>query len=181
MAFDYPPVAFHFVVSLDGAPTDSKWPDADASFQEVSGIRVQFGSEDVAEGGMNQFVHRLPKPPTYSNLVLKRGVVVAPSALATWVSATLGSMLSSPIRLRDLYVFLRNENGNPLIMWKFVNAYPVVWDTSPLNAMESTVLTETMEFSYNFFERKIIDRRPSPPSDPPGRPRERGAAAAGLR
>jgi len=178
MAFDYPPVAFHFVVGLDGAPGDSKWPDADASFQEVSGIRVQFGTEDVAEGGVNQFVHRLPKPPTYSNLTLKRGVVVAPSPLATWVSSTLASLLTSPIRPRNLFVILRNEDGNPLIMWTFMNAYPVAWETSALNAMESSVLTETMEFSYNFFERKVLDRRPSPPS---GRAPQLGVGAARAR
>src|SRR2546423_11216984 len=121
MAFDYPPVAFHFVVGFDGVPSDSKWPDADASFQEVSGIRVQSGTEAVREGGVNQFVHRLPKPPTYSNLTLKRGVVVAASPLATWVAATLGSLLTNPITPRDLFVILRNENGNPLILWKFAN------------------------------------------------------------
>src|SRR3954467_9970405 len=113
MAFDYPPVAFHFVVGFDGVPSDSKWPDADASFQEVSGIQVKFGTEDVAEGGVNQFVHRLPKPPTYSNLVLKRGVVVLPSPLAAWVAATLGSLLSSPIKPRDVFDTLRNEKCDP--------------------------------------------------------------------
>lgn len=177
MAFDYPPVAFHFVVGLDGVPSDSKWPDADASFQEVSGIKVQLESESWAEGGVNQFVHRLPKPPTYSNLTLKRGVVVAASPLATWMGQTLGGLMMYAIKPRDLFVILRNEDGNPLIRWKFVNAHPVSWETSPLNAMESAVLTETMEFSYNFFERTVLDRRQSSAA---GRPPQR-AGAVGLR
>jgi phage tail-like protein len=174
MAFDYPPVAFHFAVALEGVATTLMWSGPDASFQEVSGMRVQFGSEEVAEGGVNQFVHRLPKPPTYSNLTLKRGVVVLASPLAAWVSSTLDSLLTYPITTRNMFVTLRNEQGGPLITWKFVNAYPVMWETSPLNAMENTVLTETMEFSYNYFERMVVDRRPRPPAQP-------GLAAAAPR
>lgn len=152
----YPPVAFHFSVSLDGALGSSP----DASFQEVSGIKVEFGTEEVAEGGQNQFAHRLPTQARYANLVLKRGVVVAASPLASWMSNTLGSQLTRPIKLRELMVTLQNEQHDPLINWRFVNAYPVRWETSSLNAMENTVLTETMEFAYHYFERAVIDRRP---------------------
>ena len=111
MAFTYPPVGFHFSVALDaGILLDSLFSGPDASFQEVSGMRVQFGSEDVAEGGVNQFVHRLPKPPTYSNLTLKRGVVVLPSPLAFWVSGTLGS-LPVMVSLHATKVFGVGEGG----------------------------------------------------------------------
>ncbi|MFG3756273.1 phage tail protein, partial [Klebsiella pneumoniae] len=96
----YPPVAFHFSITLDGALGNSP----DASFQEVSGIKVEFGTEDVVEGGQNQFAHRLPTQAKYANLVLKRGVVVAASPLASWMSNTLGSQLTRPIRLRELMV-----------------------------------------------------------------------------
>jgi phage tail-like protein len=160
MSMDYPPVAFHFGVSLDGGGT------FDASFQEVSGIRVESGSEDVSEGGQNQFVHRLPTQAKYANLVLKRGVVVTSSPLADWVSQTLASYLSEPIRLRNLIVTLKNEQHDPLITWTFANAYPVKWEVSPMNAMESAVLTETMELAYQYFERSVIDRRPSPATGP---------------
>jgi len=179
---DYPPVAFHFGVTLDGARTSAKGTPPDASFQEVSGIRVESGHEEVVEGGQNKFVHRLPKQLTYGNLVLKRGVVVMPSPLADWVAVTLGSELARPIQLRNLMVTLKNEQHDPLITWTFVNAYPVKWETAALNAMESSVFTETMELAYQYFERAVIDRRPSPPVSAP-RPShaEILAAKAGLR
>ncbi len=161
MSMDYPPVAFHFGVSLDGNGA------SDASFQEISGIKVEFSNEEVVEGGQNQFVHRLPTQAKYANLVLKRGVVVTTSPLADWVSRTLASYLTRPIELRQLMVTLKNAQHDPLITWTFVNAYPVRWEISPLNAMESTILTETMELAYHYFERSVIDRRPSQPTSPP--------------
>jgi phage tail-like protein len=167
MAMDYPPVAFHFGVTLVGITSAGRETPADASFQEVSGIRVESGHEEVVEGGQNKFVHRLPKQATYGNLVLKRGVVVLASPLADWVAETLGSELSRQIKLRNVMVTLKNEQHDPLITWTFVNAYPVKWETASLNSMESSVLTETMELSYQYFERAVIDRRSSPASDRP--------------
>ena len=60
-----------------------------------------------------------------------------------------------PIRPRQLMVTLRNENFDPLITWTFTNAYPVRWETSPLNAMENAILTETMELCYSYFTREV--------------------------
>jgi phage tail-like protein len=164
---DYPPVAFHFGVSLLGADNAPVGTPNDASFQEVSGIRVEFGNEEVAEGGQNQFVHRLPTQAKYANLVLKRGVVVMSSPLADWVSGTLASYLAKPIELRDLMVTLKNAQHDPLITWTFANAYPVRWEVSSMNSTESVVLTETMELAYHYFERSVIDQRPSQAVSPP--------------
>lgn len=163
---DYPPVAFYFGVSLRGANNAPSGTPNDASFQEVSGIRVEFGNEEVAEGGQNQFVHRLPTRAKYANLVLKRGVVVTASPLADWVSATLASYLVEPIQLRNLMVTLKNELQKPLITWTFTNAYPVRWEVSPMNAMESAVFTETMELAYHYFKREVVDTQPSHAAKP---------------
>ena len=65
-----PPPVFAFRVDIDGA-------ESDTSFQEVSGLEVQFETEDVVEGGQNRFVHRLPTRTKYSNLLLKRGFGIA--------------------------------------------------------------------------------------------------------
>src|SRR5205807_27706 len=88
----YPIPGFHFGVWVDGVSGSSaNGTAADASFQEVSGLKVELGYEEVVEGGENRFVHRLPKPATPGNLVLKRGVVIETSRLARWVGDTLGS------------------------------------------------------------------------------------------
>ncbi|MBK8251179.1 MAG: phage tail protein [Polyangiaceae bacterium] len=150
----YPPGAFYFTVTVLGSGTlFSLLTDIDASFQEVSGINAEFGIEPVTEGGENRFIHKLPKATKYQNLVLKRGVVTQDSVLAEWVGQTVGSGMSLPILPQNLLVSLLNESGNPIIVWGFANAYPVKWDVSPMNSQENKILTETMEFAYNYFER----------------------------
>lgn len=150
----YPPPAFYFTVTVLGSATAlSLLTDIDASFQEISGIQGEFQIEEVAEGGENRFVHRLPKQGKYPNLVLKRGAVATDSFLAEWVGQTVGSSLSLPILPQNLLVTLLNENGNPLIVWAFVNAYPVKTSVSSLNSQDSKILIETLELSYNYFER----------------------------
>lgn len=154
MANYYPPGAFYFNVNIiGGVGAASLLTSIDSSFQEVTGITGEFGTEELAEGGENRFQHRLPLQAKYSNLVLKRGVVTKNSVLAEWVGETVGARLSSPITTQHLLVTLLNENGFPSVAWGFSNAYPVKWDISAFNSQESKILTETLEFSYNYFER----------------------------
>jgi phage tail-like protein len=150
----YPPGSFYFTVTVLGSGTAfAAMTDIDASFQEVSGIDAQFGIEEVVAGGENRFVHKLPKATKYSNVVLKRGVVTEDSVLAEWVGQTVGSGLSLPILPQNLLVSLLNEEGNPIIVWGFSNAWPVRWQVSPLSSTENKILMETLELSYNYFER----------------------------
>ncbi len=150
----YPPPAFRFSVTVIGVGSiASILTDIDASFQEVSGLQSEFDIEPVTEGGENRFVHHLPRPAKYPNLVLKRGVVTTDSFLAEWVGQTVGAGLSLPIVTQNLLVTLLDENGLPTIAWGLVNAYPVRWDVGPLNSMENKILSETLELSYNYFER----------------------------
>ena len=150
----YPPGGFYFTVSVLGTGTAlAVASGVDASFQEVSGIEAKFNTEDVTEGGENRFVHRLPKPASYSNLVLKRGIVSVTSFLAEWVGQTVGSGLSLPIVPQNILVTLLGHEGIPLIAWGFVNAWPIRSQIAPLNASDNKVLIETMELSYNYFDR----------------------------
>jgi phage tail-like protein len=150
----YPPGGFYFTVTVLGTGTALALASGvDASFQEISGIEGKFNTEDVTEGGENRFVHRLPKPASYSNLVLKRGVVSVDSFLAEWVGQTVGSGLSLPIIPQNILVTLLGEEGSPLVAWGFVNAWPVRSQVAPLNASDNKVLIETMELSYNYFDR----------------------------
>jgi phage tail-like protein len=150
----YPPGGFYFTVAVLGSGAVAAMASGvDASFQEISGIDARFEIEEVTEGGENRFVHRLPKPAKYSNLVLKRGIVAVDSFFVEWVGQTVGSGLSLPILPQNILVTLLNEAGNPLIAWGFVNAWPVRSQIASLNASDGKVLIETMELSYNYFDR----------------------------
>jgi phage tail-like protein len=153
----YPPPGFHFRVTVLGVGAlAAETTGVDASFQEVSGIVARWDTDDVVEGGENRFVHHLPTRPRYEPLVLRRGVVTRDSFFAEWVGQTIGSRLILPVVPQHLLVTLLDTEGDPLVAWGFVNAWPLRWETASMNAMSNEVLTETMEFSYQYFERLTL-------------------------
>jgi len=148
MSDAYPPVAFYFRLSFDEVNSG-----VDASFKEVSGITMEMGTEEITEGGNNNYKHRVPTSVKFSNLVLKRGLVPKDSAIVDWVLDTLGGGLAEAIETKTIMVSLLNENGDPLNSWSFANAWPVKWSTSDLNSMNNELVIETLEFSYSQFTK----------------------------
>ena len=147
MPFAYPPTGYYYAVRLATAAVT----DADASFKEVSGLSVELAVEELGEGGENRFKHRLPTGAKYTNLVLKRGLLVSSSPFYQWCNATIQGNLAQPIVPSGIIVVLLDENANPLKTWSVVNAWPVKWSVSDFNAMEGQVVIETIELTYQYF------------------------------
>ena len=147
---DYPSPAFYFKVVFSG--NDDK---ADSSFQDVSGIGAKIETEAYSELGENSFVFQLPKPPTYTNLILKRGITDLNSQLVNWCRSIFEGDLGTPIEPRDMLVNLMNENGEPIRSWAFVNAFPVSWDVENFNSMKNEIAIEKIEFRYSRFNREL--------------------------
>ena len=142
----YPPVGFLFKVEfigLDGITEN------DVRFQSVSGITMDIGTEDLREGGENRFVHKLPQSAKYSNLVLKRGMLTD-SGLIKWFEDAVQNFNFKPITIQ---VSLMNEKIEPLVNWKFVNAYPVKWEISSLDSSKNEVVVDSIEIAYQYFTR----------------------------
>ena len=125
MSDTYPPVAFYFRLSFDDTVTGP-----DISFKEVSGITMEMGTEEITEGGNNNYKHRVPTSVKFSNLVLKRGLVPKDSEIVQWCLDTLGGGLTNAIETKTIMVSLLDEEGNPLNSWSFANAWPVKWSAS---------------------------------------------------
>ncbi|MBY6256459.1 phage tail protein [Phytobacter diazotrophicus] len=143
--------SFYFSVSITGIG------GSDAAFQEVSGLSKELGIEEVVCGGENRFKYRLPAQTSFQNLVLRRGVVNAESALIGWVKDTLDNGLSAPIKTRDIKVWLLDENGHISMDWNFIAAWPVKWSASNLRSQESEIFIETLEFAYQYFDMPNFD------------------------
>ncbi|MBN3584706.1 phage tail protein [Algoriphagus aestuarii] len=148
MALFYPPTGFHFLVRFEGLLL--KYPAMpDFGFQEVSGLSVEIGVEEYAEGGENRFKHRMPNPVSYPNLVLKRGMAVS-SQIAKWFK---DSVEGFEFEAQDITVILLSPEKLPLQAWNFVNAWPVKWSIEGFNAMENTMMIENIEFAYQYYRR----------------------------
>lgn len=143
-----PPVGFYFTLSFNGE---------EYGFQEVSGISIHMETNEIAQGGENRFVHRVPTSVKFQNLVLKRGMASQNSALLRWCQETLEGNMSNPIKTHTILVQLL-DTGSGVISssWQFYNAYPVKWSVSPLLSNTNEVVIETLEMVYSYFQVKLI-------------------------
>ena len=144
----YPPVGFHFSVSFifGGSPA----PEPDTHFQSVSGLSVEYETEVIKEGGENRFEHKLPVRTKYTDLSLKRGLLLN-SRVADWCIAAFRDREFAPA---DVLIQLLNEQHQPLKVWKVVQAWPKNWVISDFNAQENGIVVESLELSYRYFEIK---------------------------
>lgn len=142
----YPPVGFHFKVEIFGLSSDN-----DTRFTEVSGLSVEMGTEEFAEGGENRFVQKYPLRAKYPELILKRGLLVN-SAVGRWVERCIQDY---QIEVKNLDVKLLNGEHQPLITWHVIGAYPTKWSVSDPNANSNAILVETLQLYYQYFR---VDR-----------------------
>jgi phage tail-like protein len=141
----YPPVGFYFKVIISGVSGLQE-----GSFMDVSGISVSIAPTDTQEGGENRYMHRLPNPPKYSNLVLKRGMLLG-SDLIKWAQTSMTTFTFTP---KTAVVQLLDLSGAVIAVWVFKNAYPVKLEMSGLKAMkDGEIVIETLELAYSFFEK----------------------------
>ncbi len=139
---------FYFTVSIpEGGQTD-------ASFQEIQGLKVEIETEKIESDDDSELSYQLPKGGKYSNLVLKRGMIVRYSPFAKWCMDCIQSDFVKKIKTQNMTVKLLdpNEPSNSMAEWVFYNAYPVKWDLSAFNAAEAEILTETIEIAYTYFD-----------------------------
>ena len=141
--FDYPPVGFHFLVAFQLFPQTPN----DCRFREVSGLDVEMETETFAEGGQNRFSWKLPKRMRYSDLVLKRGMMMG-SGLVLWCQNAFENFVFEPV---NVTIALLNDLHVPIQAWYVVNAIPKKWSISSFNAEENSVVIESLTLSYQFF------------------------------
>lgn len=138
----YPPGGFFFRVEIAGSK---------ASFQEVSGLDHEVEVEEVAGGGQNAYKYRLPTRLKYNNLVLKRGLEVDGNSVwgkfAQNFPVSMGvQSITNPF---NVLIELLDEKENTIMAWEALNAYPVKWNVSGFNSMESKLVIESVEFAHH--------------------------------
>ncbi len=148
-----PPVGFRFEVKFYYSDTKGLFIDQngpDATFMEIGGLGVEFESETVEDGANARHVQQLPKKPVFPNLVLKRGLLIH-SEIFDWFNSMLIGSTVEVIPL-DVEVNLTNEEGNTLMSFLFAKAWPKKWSISDFNANESSIVMETVELTYQYFQ-----------------------------
>ncbi|AZI44502.1 phage tail protein (plasmid) [Deinococcus psychrotolerans] len=120
-----------------------------AVFSEVSGLQMETELFEYAEGGNNEYLHRLPGITKVGNVTLKRGITKE-NELLLWYSKVVRGVMD--LRMVTISVYATQQAGNssvkPLITWQLLNAFPCKWSGPQLAANGDTVAIETIELAH---------------------------------
>src|SRR4051812_41445097 len=112
-------------------------------FTQVQGMSAQVDVLEYAEGGRNDFMHKLPSRIKQGNITLKRGMTTE-GALLAWFQKTV--VKAEPT---NMSLTLYDTTGTKVQAWSFASAYPVKWTASDLNSGGNEVMTETLEIAHS--------------------------------
>lgn len=134
-----------FWVEIDGI--------AQAFFTECSGLSAETEVFEYAEGGLNDFVHKLPVRTRYSNVTVKRGWVET-DELWQWFSQCAAGQLQTKSVSIILYENKGQSQAQPKARWDLIQAYPVKWQGPEFNVDSTTVAVEAIELAHNGWNRQ---------------------------
>lgn len=140
MPEQYPLPVFHFTV---------EWGGARIGFSEVSGLTQEVQAIEYRDGSLPEYSSlKMPGLKKYSNVTLKRGVVKSDNDFFQW----LVTVKLNTVQRRDIVISLRNEEHDPVMVWKIHNAFPVKVEGPGLKASGNEVAVESIEIAHEGLE-----------------------------
>lgn len=130
-----------FRFSIEVGKTVKGW------FTECSGLTVTRKTEDRKEGGVNNYVHKLPGRIEYGQISLKHGL--AGNELWDWFQAGL---YDGKVDRRNVTITLYNTDRKKIRKWNLKDAYPVKWTGPTLNSAGNDAVIETLELVHHGLE-----------------------------
>ncbi len=119
-----------------------------AHFSEASGLKTSTNVFEIEEGGVNHMVHKLPGQSRYENIVLKFGVTGS-IELLEWRNLVLKDDFSNDTFKRSGAIILKDNQGEEVMRWEFVDAWPVSYEGPSLNSGSSDIAIETLELAHH--------------------------------
>lgn len=135
----YPLPAYNYRVEIAGVAV---------GFSEVTGLSIKretttYKESPTAGGAPGPVVMHMPAQLSHVTISLKKGIVRAQSVatLYRWLSATQ----INQVEKKDIYVRLCDENGEAVVSWRVLNAFPTKLDAPSFTANSNDAAIETME------------------------------------
>lgn len=133
---------FVFALEIDGIEI--------AHFTECSGLKTSTEIFEIAEGGVNDRVHKLPGQAKWENIVLRYGVT-ADTSLLGWRGEVLDDRFGLTER-RNGAIVLKNNRMQVVRRYAFKEAWPVAWEGPSLSASGSELAVEMIEIAHHGLE-----------------------------
>jgi phage tail-like protein len=130
-----PNIGFAFQVEIQGVIV--------AGFSEVSGLQMETETHDFREGGVNDYIHKLPKGSRQANITLKRGITDS-DTLWKWHQ----DVVRGKVERKSGRIIMMDAEGNENWHWTFEDAYPVKWLGPDFRATNDAIAIETLELAH---------------------------------
>ena len=132
----YPIPVFHFTVD---------WGGMNVGFSEVSGLTQEIQLIEYRDGKSPDYnTVKMPGLRKVTNIVMKRGISKGDNDFFKW----LNTVKLNTIDRRDLTINLLNENHEPVVTWKVLQAWPVKVEGPALKATGNEVAIESIELAH---------------------------------
>ncbi len=132
----YPLPAFHFQVD---------WQGTQLAFSEVTGLNYEAQIIEYRDGLSPEYsTQKMPGLKKYGNITLKRGVFANDNEFYDWMA----EIKLNKIERRDVIISLLDEEHNPVMTWKVVNAWPTKITSPDLKASGNESAIETLELAH---------------------------------
>ena len=127
-----------------------------AAFSQFSGMKMEVQTLGNRYGEDTRGVQDyIPVMTRFAPVTFTRGVIGEMTFL-DWIFAAAANMNSGPTgekMRRTLLVVVLDEAGRRRISWRLKDALPIGYEISPMDALRTEVLTESVTFQITGVER----------------------------
>jgi len=122
-----------------------KWDNAELVFSEVSGLTTETQAIEYRGGNskMNSTV-KMPGLLKYGNVTLKKGIFKDDKAM--WEKFKALNM--NTIKRETILISLLDEEGNVVMSWTLLNAFPVKITITDMKSDANEVALESIELAH---------------------------------
>ena len=122
----------------------------EATFTECSGLEMSTEVFEYVEGGLNEYVHKMPVRTKVSNVTLKKGLATS-NELYNWYREMEDALRQGKgFTFRQVTITLRSTvDQGTLMRWILDRAFPVKWASPALKTNEVAVAIETLVFAHH--------------------------------
>ena len=122
----------------------------EAAFIDCSGLEMTTEVFEYQEGGLNEYVHKIPGRTKFSNVTLKRGFATS-NELYNWYKELEEKLLGGKrfdFRQVTITLYSSSKQGKK-VRWTLDKAFPVKWVSPSFKTDEAAVAIETLEFAHH--------------------------------
>jgi phage tail-like protein len=122
----------------------------EAAFSECSGLEIATEVFEYQEGGLNEYVYKLPGRTKLANVTLKRGFATSNELYRWYLEMEQDLLQGKAITRKQVAITLHSTvEQKDLMRWTLKDAFPVKWVGPAFKAVEAAAAIETLEFAHH--------------------------------